>query len=113
MEDTRLPKCVMFEDLMGDAACAGGQEKEWMGCFLDDLRAFDINARPVDDYSPGREGMAQDGGTRGGTFHGEMDRHRESQGWTTACRSIPERDGKNQGKGSPKQACPWWFTRHS
>ena len=22
----------------------GGQEKEWMGCFLDDLRAFDINA---------------------------------------------------------------------
>ena len=20
------------------------QEKEWMGCFLDDLRAFDINA---------------------------------------------------------------------
>ena len=22
----------------------GGQEKEWMGCFLDDLRAFDTNA---------------------------------------------------------------------
>ena len=22
----------------------GGQEKEWMGCFLDDLRAFGINA---------------------------------------------------------------------
>ena len=22
----------------------GGQEKEWMGCFLDDPRAFDINA---------------------------------------------------------------------
>ena len=21
-----------------------GQEKEWLGCFLDDLRAFDINA---------------------------------------------------------------------
>ena len=32
MEDTKLPKCVM------------GQEKEWMGCFLDDLRAFGINA---------------------------------------------------------------------
>ena len=27
----------------------------------------------------------QDGGTRGGTFHGEMDRYRESQDWTTAC----------------------------
>ena len=22
----------------------GGQEKEWMGCFLDDLRSFGINA---------------------------------------------------------------------
>ena len=37
MEDTRLPKCVMFEELVG--GCVGGLEKEWMGCFLDDLRA--------------------------------------------------------------------------
>ena len=29
---------------MGGAGCVGGQEKEWMGCFLDDLRAFGINA---------------------------------------------------------------------
>ena len=29
---------------MRGASCAGGQEKEWMGCFLDDLRAFGINA---------------------------------------------------------------------
>ena len=28
----------------------GGQEKEWMRCFLDDLRAFfGINADQVDD----------------------------------------------------------------
>ena len=33
MEDTRLPKCVMFGELVGGA-----------GCFLDDLRAFGINA---------------------------------------------------------------------
>ena len=26
--------------------------------------------RPLDGCSPGRGGMAQDGGTRGGTFHG-------------------------------------------
>ena len=32
--------------------------------------------------------MTQEGGTRGRTFHGEMDRCRESQGWTTACSSI-------------------------
>ena len=44
LEDTRLPKCVMFGEMVGGAGCAGGQEKEWMGCFLDDLRAFGINA---------------------------------------------------------------------
>ena len=44
MEDTRLPKGVMFGEMVGGAGCVGGQEKEWMGCFLDDLRAFGINA---------------------------------------------------------------------
>ena len=44
MEDTRLPKCVMFGEMVGGVGCVGGQEKEWMGCFLDDLRAFGINA---------------------------------------------------------------------
>ena len=43
MEDTRLPKCVMIGELMEGAGCVGGQEKEWMGCFLADLRAFGIN----------------------------------------------------------------------
>ena len=53
-----------------------------MGCFLDDLRAFGINA---DQWTT----AAQDEGelcrtaefrTRGGSFHGEIDRWRESQG---------------------------------
>ena len=44
MEDTRLPKCAMFGEMVGGAGCLGDQEKEWMGCFLDDLRAFGINA---------------------------------------------------------------------
>ena len=44
MEVTRLPKCVMFGEMVGGAGCEGGQEKEWMGYFLDDLRAFGINA---------------------------------------------------------------------
>ena len=44
MEDTRLPKWVMFGELVWDAGCVGGQEKEWVGWFLDDLRAFGINA---------------------------------------------------------------------
>ena len=44
MEDTRLSKCVMFRGMVGGVGCVGGQEKEWMGCFLDDLRALGINA---------------------------------------------------------------------
>ena len=34
----------MFVELVGDAGCVGDQKKEWMGCFLDDPRAFGINA---------------------------------------------------------------------
>ena len=44
MEDTRLPKCLMFGELVGGAGSVRGQEKEWMRCFLEDLRAFGINA---------------------------------------------------------------------
>ena len=43
MEDTRLPKRVMFGELVGDAGSAGEQEKELMGCLLDDLRVFGIH----------------------------------------------------------------------
>ena len=42
MEDTRQSKCVMFGELLGGAGCMGGQEKEWKGRLLDDLRAFGI-----------------------------------------------------------------------
>ena len=44
MEDTRLSKCVILGELVGGAGCVGGQGKERNGCFLDDLRAFGVNA---------------------------------------------------------------------
>ena len=44
MEGTRLPKFVMFGELVGGTGYVGGQQKDRMGCFLDDLRAFGINA---------------------------------------------------------------------
>ena len=57
--------------------------------------------------------MTQDGGTRGGTFDGERDRCRGSQGWTTARSSMPKRDGNDQGEDSPiKQEGTCWFARH-
>ena len=44
MEDTRLPKSVMFGELVGGVGCVGDQEKVGMGRLLDDLRAFGSNA---------------------------------------------------------------------
>ena len=34
----------------------GGQEKEWMGCFVNDLRAFGINA---DQWTTGTQGEGE------------------------------------------------------
>ena len=76
-------------------------------------QSFRHQRRPMDDCSPGREGMAQDGGTRGRTFYGETDRCRESQGWITACSGMPESDEKYHGEDSPKQAGSSWFVHHS
>ena len=81
-----------------------------MGCFLDDLRAFGINADQWTTAAQDEE-MLQNGGTKGGTFHGQMDRCRGNQGWTTACNGMPERNGKDQGEDSPKQAGSCWFAR--
>ena len=77
-------------------------------------QSFRYQRRPVvDDCSPGQGGMAQDGGTRGGTFHGGMDHCRESPGWTTACTtSMNERDRKDEGNDGPKQGCSSWFARY-
>ena len=44
MEDVRLPKCVMFGELLRGAGSVGSQKNKWMLCFLDNLRAFGINA---------------------------------------------------------------------
>ena len=89
----------------------GGPVKRLDGVFSEQLQSFRHQRRPVDDCSPGRGGMAQNGRTRGGTFHGKMDCCKKYQGWTTACSGMPERDGKDQGGDSPKQAGSYWFAR--
>ena len=81
------------------------------GAFPGRPQSFRHQCRPVDDYSLSRGKMAQNGGTRGGTFYGEMNRCRGSQGWTTACSRMPEGAGKDQEEDSPKQAGSHWFAR--
>ena len=71
-----MPKCVKFEEVVGGAGCMGGQDKD--GVFPGRRQSFRYQRRLVDDCSSGRGGMAQDSGTTGGTFHGEIDRCRES-----------------------------------
>ena len=80
----------------GGRGLCRGPGKRVDGVFPGRSQSFRHQRRPVDDCSPGRGGMEQNGRTRGGTFHGEMDRCRENQGWTTACSGMPERDGKEQ-----------------
>ena len=95
----------------GGRGLCGGTGKKVNGVFPGRPQSFRHQRRPVDDCSPGRGGMVQNGGTRGGTFHDGMECCRASQGWTTAYSRMPERDGKDQGEDSPKQAGSCWFAR--
>ena len=111
MEGIRLPKYVMFVEFVAGANCVGGAGKIMDGCFLDDLIAFGINTDQWTTAAQDKEKWRRTAEQGGGTFHGEMDRSREGQGWTTTCSSLPERDGKDQGEDSPKQAGSCWFAR--
>ena len=111
MDGTRLLKCVLFEELVGGAGCVGGQEKEWMGCFLDALRAFGINADQWTTAAQGKgEGrrMAEQGAEH---FTAKWIAAEKSQCWTTACSRMPERGEKDQGEDSPKEAGSCRFAR--
>ena len=75
-----------------------------MGCLLDDLKASGGNADQWTTAARDEGGMAQDDGTRGRAFHGEIDRYRESQGRTTARSSMSKCDKKRSGEDIPNQA---------
>ena len=67
----------------GTRAAWGGRKKSGWDVSWKKLSelAFGINADQwTIDCSPGRGGMAEDGGTKSGKFHGEIDHCRESQG---------------------------------
>ena len=96
MEDTRLPKCVLFGELVGGADCMRGERKKigwgvsWTTSELSVLTPISGRLQHT------RGGMAQDGGTRGGIYRGKMDRCGESQGWTTTCIVFPNVTGRTK-----------------
>ena len=101
----------MFGEMGWGRGLCGGPGKRVDGAFPGRPPSFRHQRRQVDDCSPGRGRMTHEGRTRGGTFHGETNRCRESQSWTTVCSGVPERDGKDQGKDILKQANSCWFAR--
>ena len=78
----------------GGRGLRGGTGKRVDAVFPGRPQSLRYQRRPVGDGSAGRGGMMRDSGTSGRTFHGGIDHCREGQGWSTACSSMPERDGK-------------------
>ena len=56
-DDTRLPKCVMFGELVGGAVSSGEARERMNGVSPGRLQSFRHRPRQVDDRSPGRGGM--------------------------------------------------------
>ena len=57
----------------GGRGLRGETGKRVDGVFPGRPQSLRYQRQPVDDCSPERGGMAQDGGKRGGTFHGGME----------------------------------------
>ena len=110
-ENTRLPKCVMFAEVVGGTGCVGGQRKGWMGCFLDDLRACGINA---DQWTT----AAQDEGKWRRTAEQAAEhllakliaaeKTRAGLQYAVVCPNVT---GRTLGEDSPKQPGSCWFAR--
>ena len=87
----------------GRRRLSGGPGKRVDGAFSGrPFRAFGINADQWMTAALDEGERRRTAEQRGGTFHGEIDRCRESQGWTMACSSMPERDEKDEGEDIPK-----------
>ena len=105
-EDTRLPTCVLFVELMGSACYLGNRENSAWGDSRT-ISELSVSTPTSERLQPRTKGNGTRRRSTGWNFSSqdEMDCcSRESQGWTTACSSMPERDGKDQGQDTPKQA---------
>ena len=112
--DTTLPKHTMFGELVGGAGCVWGQKKGGWGVSwtTSELSASTLTSGRLQPRTTGN-GWRRTAESGAQTLHGERDRCRESQGWTTAYSSMSERDGKYQAEDNPKQAGSCWFARHN
>ena len=71
IDDTRLPKCVIFGELLG-ARAAWGAGKIVDGVSPGRPQSFWYQRRPVNVCNRGRGGIAQDGRVRDRTFQSPL-----------------------------------------
>ena len=101
MEETRLPKCVMFGEMVGARAVWGARKKSGWGV---SLTASELSASTPTSgrLQPRTRENTQNGRTRGRRFHGKMDRCRKTKAGlrhAVVCPNVT--DGKDQGEVSP------------
>ena len=82
-----------------------------MGCFLDDLRAFGINADRWTTAAQDEEEWRRTAEQGAEHFMAKWIVAEKNKAGLTACSGMPERHGKNQGEDSPKQEGSCWFAR--
>ena len=80
----------------GGRGLCRGPGKRVDGRFSGRSQSFRHQRRPVDDCSPGRGGMAQNGRTRGGTSYRKMDRRRKTKAGLRHAVVCPDVTGRTK-----------------
>ena len=110
MEDTRLPKCVMFGELVGGASCVGARKKSGWGVSwtTSELSASTPTSGRLQSRTRGNGAERQNKGRNISWQNGSLQKKPRldySMQW------YARSDGKDEGEDSPKQAGSCWFAR--
>ena len=95
---------------VGGAGCVGGQEKEWMGCFLDDLRAFGMSADQWTTAAQDEEEWRRTAAQGAEHFMAKWIVTEKIKAGLRHAVVCPNVTGRTK-KDSPEQAGSCWFAR--
>ena len=110
MEDTRLPKCVMFGEMVEGTGCRGGRKKIGWGVSWT-ISELSASTPTSGRLQPRTRGNGTERQNEGGNIAWRNESLQRIHGWTTACSGMPERVRKNQEEDRPKQEGSSWFAR--
>ena len=98
MEDTRLPKNVMFGELVGGAGCVGGRKKKEWGVSsgtTSELSSSTSTSGRLEHMTRGNEAGRWNKGRNVSWRNGSLQR---KPGMDYGMHSMPKRGGKDQGE---------------